>query len=71
MCKCNDAYELSKDGKSCEKVHPCDQPTKGGCDQTCNKAGKMAVCSCEKNYKLQADKLTCVPGKKITPYCKF
>ena len=45
-------------------VHPCDKDTKGGCDQTCNKDGEKAKCSCTPvDFKLGEDGKTCDPGK--------
>ena len=45
-------------------VHPCDQASKGGCDDTCTKNGDLAVCSCTKTgYKLHTDEKTC--GKDV------
>ena len=32
-------------------VHPCDQPSRGGCNQVCNKAGDVAICSCRVKKK--------------------
>ena len=47
-------------------VHPCDEKTKGGCDQICNRQGKKATCSCEPDFKLQEDGRTC----EILPPCE-
>ena len=41
-------------------VHPCDKDTKGGCDQTCNKDGDKAKCSCTPvDFKLGEDGKSC------------
>ena len=45
-------------------VHPCDLPSKAGCEQTCNKDGKSSVCSCAKpDYTLNQDGKSCDKGK--------
>ena len=57
---------MTADGKTCKKKHPCDLPTKGGCDQTCNKEGDKAVCSCTApEYKLGADGKSCEKGTSV------
>ena len=45
-------------------VHPCDKDTKGGCQQTCNKDGDKAKCSCAPvDFKLGEDGKSCDPGR--------
>ena len=45
-------------------VHPCDQPDKGGCNQTCTKNGNKAVCSCSSpGFKLNSDGKSCDTGQ--------
>ena len=44
-------------------VHPCDKPSKGGCDHTCTKEGEKAVCSCNNGFKLADDGQTCLLGE--------
>merc|ERR1712050_529334 len=52
---------LQDDKKSCKEifVHPCDK-NNGGCQSTCTKKEKEAVCSCEKGFSLQDDKKSCI-----------
>ena len=53
-------------------VHPCDKPTKGGCDQTCTKKGNEAVCVCKApEFKLAADGKACEEGKNYVKTCFF
>ena len=41
-------------------IHPCDEPDNGGCDQTCVKEGKKAVCECSVGgFALGADGKKC------------
>ena len=41
-------------------VHPCNQPNKSGCSDSCVKDGDNAKCNCSKNgYKLDSDGKTC------------
>ena len=48
-------------------VHPCDQASKGGCEDTCTKNGDKAECSCSKpGFELNSDKKSC--GK--TMFCE-
>ena len=55
---------MTEDNKTCKVIHPCDKPTKGGCDQTCNKDGETFTCSCQApEFKLNADGESCDPGK--------
>ena len=48
-------------------VHPCDYPPNenGGCDQTCNKQGDKAVCSCNVTSVLAQDGKKCDPSESI------
>ena len=66
MCGCNEGYELKEDKKTCQKIHPCDKETKGGCEQVCNKDGEKAKCSCDpkEDYKLEEDG-SCTKSKNI------
>ena len=43
-------------------MHPCDQPDKAGCEETCEKKGDEAVCGCPAEYQLSADGKSCEPG---------
>ena len=61
-CSCNEGYELNKDGKTCDKIHPCDTEENGGCEEYCRKVGKDGSgvqCECPENYKLNADGVSC------------
>ena len=41
-------------------VHPCDQPNKSGCSDSCVKDGDNAKCNCSKNgFKLDSNGKTC------------
>ena len=43
-------------------MHPCDQPDKAGCEETCEKKGDEAVCGCPDEYQLAGDGKSCEPG---------
>ena len=60
-CACSEGFRLNPDNKTCEQIHPCDKPNKGGCAQTCTKTGKLTfVCECTApEFKLAADGVTC------------
>ena len=50
-------------------VHPCDKPTKGGCEQVCDKKGDEALCGCKEGYKVSAeDKSKCTKSKCLLTY---
>ena len=38
---------------------PCDEATKGGCEQICNKDGDNAVCACDSQHFLNVDGTSC------------
>ena len=41
-------------------VHPCDEASKGRCEDTCTKIGDQAKCSCSKSgFKLHSDGKSC------------
>ena len=44
-------------------MHPCDKPSKGGCEQMCEKMGNEAICKCNAGYTLEADGQSCSEGK--------
>ena len=44
-------------------AHPCDKPTKGGCDQVCKKDGDKSSCSCNEGYRLEEDGKSCEKSK--------
>ena len=45
-------------------VHPCDQEDKGGCEHLCTKKDDLAVCVCNKGYKVSTtDPKKCEKGK--------
>ena len=60
-CTCPKGFNLDEDMKTCEPVHPCDKPNKGGCQHICNKDGKKTVCSCKKGFTLEEDGESCEP----------
>ncbi len=43
-------------------VHPCDEASKGGCSQICNKRKEKHECSCEVGFVLTEDKMSCKKG---------
>ena len=45
-------------------VHPCDKADKAGCEQNCEKkGGEDFVCTCQKEFKLNADGKKCDKSK--------
>ena len=45
-------------------VHPCDKADKAGCEQNCEKKGEEDfVCTCSKEFKLNADGKKCDKSK--------
>ena len=58
-CECPTGFNLDEDMKTCEPVHPCDKPNKGGCQHICTKDGKKTVCSCKKGFTLEEDGESC------------
>ena len=56
--------------KTCTEKHPCDKKANGGCEQTCNKDGDNAVCSCAEDYKLKEDG-SCEKGASLRYSAKF
>ena len=44
-------------------VHPCDQASKGGCHQQCEKNGDEAKCGCNEGYEMTDDGKTCKESK--------
>ena len=46
-------------------VHPCDKPSKGGCQHKCNKNATKFFCSCQPGYELDKNGRTCGKGRSI------
>ena len=70
-CSCEDNFELEEDGKTCVKVHPCDQEDMAGCQHKCTKlAGDAFKCSCRTGFLLKKDNKTCETGE-LSSYLLF
>ena len=61
-CACRKNFELEEDGKTCEKVHPCEVKN-GGCSHLCEKKGAEARCACPEDFSLEEDMKSCEKGK--------
>ena len=44
-------------------VHSCDEASKGGCSQICNKRKEKHECSCQPGFALEKDNMTCKQGE--------
>ena len=66
MCSCTPVdYKLGTDGKSCEKVHPCDKPDNGGCSDKCAKDGEDTKCGCNDGREMTDNGKTCKDSKNL------
>ena len=70
VCKCKEGFKLNADGKTCNKIHPCDKKDNGGCSHTCLKIEAEEEeeeetegykCACPTGFSLDEDMKTCEP----------
>ena len=60
----NEHTKWTKSYRCLFSVHPCDKPSKGGCEQKCTKKGDEALCEClEPEFKIATDGKSCDPGR--------
>ena len=57
LCACPTGQVLGEDGRSCSKLHPCEEW--GTCSQLCDPTNSTYKCSCKPGYALQDDGFSC------------
>ncbi|XP_033115105.1 low-density lipoprotein receptor-related protein 2-like [Anneissia japonica] len=65
-CLCSDGFELSADGKSCDKVKSCKE-LDYYCSQLCEDATGVVKCACADGYQLANDNRSCLADSDVDP----